>query len=63
MIGVEFNFGAMMAASNPNELKPAAMVQLNQIQLNQAPADVPAGAVVVDASKVNPRKKGQGARR
>jgi hypothetical protein len=63
MLGAEFNFGAMMAGNSQNEVKPSAVVQLNRIQLTQAPPDAPAQATVVDASQLANPKKGLRAKR
>lgn len=57
VLAAEFNFTAIVAGPNANELKPTAMVQLNRLQLTQALPETAPGVPVVDASKINPRKK------
>jgi len=55
MTGFEFGFGATNIGPSPNEIKPAAFVQVNKVILVRPPAEIPEGAnLLVDAAKVNP---------
>ncbi|WP_271585676.1 hypothetical protein [Bradyrhizobium sp. CCBAU 53415] len=56
-LGIEFNFTAMMAGPNPNDVKPSALLQVNRLQLVQVGPDTVPGEPVVDAGKMAARKK------
>lgn len=53
--GFEFGFGAMHVGPSPNDVKPAAFVQVNKVVLVRPPEGMQENAnLIVDASKVNP---------
>lgn len=56
MVGFEFGLMAVHSGSDPSEIKPAALVQVNKIALSRAD-DVPLppeAGLIVDAAEVNP---------
>lgn len=55
-LGVEFNFQAVAAGTSPEEVKPSILVQVNRLQLVEAPSDSPVGTHV-DAAKLTSREK------
>ena len=57
-LSVEFNFTALTSGPSPQDVKPSILVQVNRLQLIEAPAEGP--GVRVDAKKF---RRPQGARK
>jgi len=53
MLQIVFGFAAINGGPTPEQISPTAMVQVQTIGLQKAPADAPP-ALVLDAAEVNP---------
>ena len=54
VIAFEFGLGAGLFGMEASEVRPGAVVTVQNVQLARHPANIPAHALVVDAAEVNP---------
>lgn len=54
LLGIEFNFGALNIGQGPEDVKPAALVQVAKVQLVPVPDGAERTGLMVDAADVNP---------
>jgi hypothetical protein len=54
-IGVNFGFAAALAGPQPSDTRPAAIVQIQSLQLARVTVEGMPQHLVVDAAEVNPK--------
>jgi hypothetical protein len=57
LLGFEFGHAAGMVGNSPEDAKPTAFVQINNLQLVRQNEAAPPTPLVVDAANVNPAPK------
>ena len=60
MVSFEFNFGAGLFGTPPEDVKPSAFLQIARVQLVRQSEPLPqSSSLVVDAAQVNPEQRPQ----